>query len=185
NNGLVEKQGKTSDIISQYLALDNSVTESYIKLQEKDADIYFTSISIHNAENLNSLINNNDDFIVMLTFTVAKYIESAELSICFRNNNGVNVLFTSISDSSINDSIKLTPGKYQTKTKIRKNFLLPGVYSIDIYAHYRNNKNIDSYHDVLKFKIEDIDSYMAPYGKAAIDFSCVLENCDWNISNSN
>lgn len=96
NNGLVEKQGTTSDIISQYLALDNSVTETHIELQEKDTDLCFTAISLHNDKNLNSLINNSDDFLVMLSFTVRKYLENTELSICFRNNNGVNVLFTSI-----------------------------------------------------------------------------------------
>ncbi|HEY4148864.1 MAG TPA: hypothetical protein VGM41_08045, partial [Chitinophagaceae bacterium] len=74
------------------------------------------------------------------------------------------------------------PGRYRTRTRIRNNFLLPDAYTIDIYAHHRNDKNLDMHKEVVKFSIVDIGSYMAPYGKAAADFTTVLETCHWQLN---
>ncbi|OCX54571.1 hypothetical protein BEL04_10060 [Mucilaginibacter sp. PPCGB 2223] len=182
NQGSVEKQGLTADVISHYLADSNQIAANSVILPEKNSALYFTYIAITDDNNDGSLLTNDIDFYVLLDFIVAEKSVNVEISVCFKNSSGVNVFFTSLSDANTGKTLDLDPGKYQAKVKIPNNFLLPDSYTIDIYAHNRGTVNLDVHQDVLKFYIEDLNSYMAFYGKAAGDFTTVLNRCEWDFS---
>ncbi len=182
--GTVEMEGLTSDVINTYLADKSVAPEWKVALPEHPgSDLYFTGVSIVNKNNEDlSVITNEDSFFVKLSFKAIKDIDNIEISICFKNSNGVNIFFTSLSDSFSGKIFDFKKGQYQTTTRIRANFLLPDTYTIDIYGHHRNHDNLNWHQSVIKFSIVDIGSYMSPYGKAAADFTAVLETCQWQLT---
>jgi len=183
NKGSVEIEGLTLEVINYYLENKSIAPEGKVVIpKQEDSDLFFTAVSILNEKEVDLVVITNEDvFYVQTSFIVSRDIKNVEISICFKNSNGISVFFSSISDSLHGKVIDFKKGHYNTTTKIRDNFLLPGLYSIDIYAHHRNHINVDSHKDVIKFSIIDISSYMAPYGNAAPDFTCVLETCQWRL----
>jgi len=181
NQGLVEMHGITSDVINHYLSDRDHIAANSVSLPAKDQAVYFTYISVINYDDEATLITNDTVFYVLTEFTVLEKTSNVEISICFKNSSGVSVFFTSLSDSNSGRTLDLDPGKYAAKVKIPDNFLLPDYYTLDVYAHNRGTVNLDTHPDILKLYIEDVNSYMSFYGKAAGDFTCVLNRCEWDL----
>ncbi|MCW3111218.1 MAG: hypothetical protein JWQ09_5724 [Segetibacter sp.] len=184
SQGKIEKKGITTDVINYYLSNNSLIPESKASLPINNSiEISFTSVMILNDSGKDfPIIQHDHDFFVQTSFTVSEEINNIEISLCFKNSSGVNVFFTSLSDVFSGNTLNLKKGTYSTNTRIRKYFLLPDTYTIDVYAHKRNDRNVDFHSNVIKFSIIDTGSYMAPYGKAANDFTCVLEICPWSLA---
>ncbi len=182
-NGKVELEGHMTDVINLYLSNKSETSLGKVILPKREnTDLFFTSVSMLNENGEDIIaVSHSSVFYIEVSFTVIKKIDNVEISICFKNANGINVFFTSLSEAFSSNICDFKPGQYRTKTKIRGNFLIPGSYTIDIYAHHRNISNIDTHTDTIKFSIVDVGSYMAPYGKAAGDFTCVLDSSPWEL----
>src|ERR1035437_3277702 len=184
--GQIKMEGGTNDVINYYLSNSFSFAENKAVLPlNENLDVSFQSVAVVNETGIDlPLIQHDEDFYIQTSFMVFKEVNNIEISLCFKNSSGVNVFFTSLTDSFSGSSLNFKSGTYITRTKIRKFFLLPDTYAVSIYAHQRNIRNIDVHENVIKFSLIDTGSYMAPYGKAANDFTCVLEVCEWNLDNS-
>lgn len=184
NKGTVEIDGPTKSVINDYLA--NDVPENTNELflpASADAELYFKSVAIFSGGgNIQNSLKNDDDFSIQATFSVNWPIEDIEISICIRNTSGVNVFFTSLSDARNGILASFARGNYKVEARIPGNFLIPDTYTIDLYAHQRNVRNIDFRENALKFTIIDLGSYMLPYGLNATSLSCVLQPCTWTLT---
>lgn len=187
NQGRVELDGSTAEVINHYLSGKSTAPSGSVQFDlEQDSDLYFTSVVMLNDKGGDvDVVTNEDCFYIETSFVLNRDIENVEISICFKNSDSVNVFFTSLSDAFGGNIYNFKAGSYTARVKIRSNFLLPDSYSIDLYAHHRNQSNINSHSDVIKFSIVDVGSYMAPYGKAANDFTCILERCEWQLGTTN
>jgi lipopolysaccharide transport system ATP-binding protein len=188
DGGKVKAIGKTSEVIEDYINDINAVKDTQVHLNpDPKKEITFTKIWVTGSMgNTSNSINVDEAFTIWLEFQVNKPMDDAEISIGLKNSNGVNVTYTSLSDTNDRKPVPLKPGTYVTSTSIPGNFLIPDNYSIMIGAHVRNTKEIEKYQDVLRLIIiETGESIMAPYGNSARYWSAVFSPAKWDIEKKN
>ena len=186
--GRVKAYGKTAEIVDQYLNDVNAVKESQVQITpDPNKDITFTKIWVTDSRGaITNSVNVDDDFKIWLEFDVNKPTEAAEISICLQNSSGVNVVFTSLSDSFGKKFYKLERGSYKTSAHIRGSLLMPDNYAIRIAAHIRGSRDIDVYQDILRLIVAETGhSTMAAYGPVARYWSAVLSGAEWQIQENN
>lgn len=183
NNGSIELQGPTKNVINHYLSNNSSGLDDVILEPGNNSEIRFESISVVN-ENSDSgnFIGHADNFQINIVFEVIRPVFSAEISLNIRNSSGINVMFTSLSDAFSSNVFSFKTGKYRVKTKVRGDFLLPDTYTIDILVHHRNVRVIERIDNAIRFSIAETGSFMAPYTDAT-DICCVIERCGWELEN--
>jgi len=188
DKGRITATGATADIISQYITDKRVATNGVVPLvPNSDANVSFTKIWITDSQgNPCTDIDVLNPFMIGLEFRVLRYTADTEISIVLSNSNGVNVVFSSLSDGNNKEFVELKPGLYQALVWLQKNFLAPDMYTVRISAHYPNKLNIDSREDVFRFSIIETGSTMARYGTSAKHWSCILGGAAWKLSeNSN
>lgn len=186
DKGKIKMVGNTDKVVNSYGRGNNEFKDDNRPVTFSPTDRFkefiFNKIWITN--NKGTIVNkipHNEDFNINLEFDVQKETSSVEISIVLKNTNGVNVTLTSLSDSFDGKNYPFKTGRYTTATKIRKNFLMPDVYTIRVNAHQKGLREIDKHENAMKFKIVDVGSTMAPYGDAAFNWSCVFSNAVWVI----
>jgi lipopolysaccharide transport system ATP-binding protein len=184
DKGRITATGATSDIISQYITDKRVATNDVVTLvPHLDANISFTKIWITDSQgNLSTDIDVLNPFMIGLEFRVLRHTTDTEITIVLSNSNGVNVLFSSLSDGNDKTFVELKPGLYQASVWLRENFLVPDMYAVRISAHYPNKLDIDTREDVFRFSIIETGSTMARYGTRAKYWSCVLGGAKWNLN---
>jgi lipopolysaccharide transport system ATP-binding protein len=184
SKGEVYFNGDVHSGINTYMDGLSVINVNQIHFDKKqNSEISFLSIKILNINSENtSSISYDQSFFVILEFEVFEEIENVEISICLKNRNGVNVIFTSLSEKFNNTLLNFKPGIYSSKVEITGNFLIPGDYYVSAYAHLRNIRNIDFYEDILKISIIETGSHLAPYGKGINNFACVFTKANWNLN---
>jgi lipopolysaccharide transport system ATP-binding protein len=183
--GEVVKSGKTEDVIRYYLSKDGKRdTQAEVDMHpDVNKDISFTKISIANSRGkITDTINVDEDFSIVLNFDVHRDIDTAEISIFFKNSRELALTFTNLSDSFQQKFVPLKKGSYFTTTTIRKNFLMPDKYYVTLSAHERNMRGIDYQEAVTSFNVIENGSPMEAYGKYAPRYAVVLSDADWKIS---
>lgn len=184
-NGKVEDIGETGYIIKKYL---NEQGLSQITLEPNHhKDISFTKVWITDAnDNITNLINLEDDFKIWTKFIVNKETDKAEISFILRNSNGINVIFTSVSESNDNKFVKLDAGEYIASSIFEGSLLLPDDYTVSVTAHERGYKRIDYLSDIIKLSIADTgNAAMSLYGPGGKKLACILSDNKWEIAKSN
>jgi lipopolysaccharide transport system ATP-binding protein len=186
DKGKIKMIGNTDKVVNSYGHGNDEFKDNNCPVifspTDRSKEFIFNKIWITNNEgSITNTIPHNEDFNINLEFDVRKETSSAEISIVLKNTNGVNVIFTSLSDSFNGKNYPFKKGKYTTTAKIEKKFLMPDTYTIRISAHERGFLDINTYENAMKFKIIDVGSTMAPYGDVALYWSCVLSNADWEI----
>ena len=186
DNGKIKMIGNTDKVVNSYSHENDEFKDDnhpvIFSQTDRSKEFIFNKIWITN--NKGTIVNkipHNEDFNINLEFDVQKETSSVEISIVLKNTNGVNVTLTSLSDSFNGKNYPFKKGRYITIAKIKNNFLMPDTYTIRASAHERGVRDIDKYEDAMKFKIIDVGSTMAPYGNAALHWSCVLSNANWEI----
>ncbi len=182
-NSTVKKIGPAHEIVQDYIYDINAIKESEVVIESNpNKAISFTKIWVTNEQgNITNNINVNEGCKIWLEFDVRDDINSAEVSICLKNSAGVNVTFTSLSDSNNRKFYNFTKGKHVTATTIPANFLMPDNYSVYISAHFRGTKVIDVYEDIIRLIVVETGSFMAPYGRSGNFYSCVLSTAQWQV----
>ncbi len=182
-NGRVAAISETGDIISRYL-LENTLSESgeVVLTDTREAELAFTRVRVTNANGgASGMIDVTEPFTIVLEFTVQKTVSEVEISVCLKNSRGINVLFSSLSESYGGQQLSFTPGRYTTAMRVNGNFLIPDTYFLRISAHHRNVRDIALHEDLLALTIVETGSAMAPYGRAASQWSCVLGGTQWQL----
>ncbi|WP_448702958.1 ABC transporter ATP-binding protein [Mucilaginibacter sp. AW1-3] len=182
DKGTIKHDGDIARAIDLYLDNDNTPDLTEIEFPREDLEVYVSKIYLNNEKGalLNSF-SNEDKIFVHVEVEVQQFIEQVEFSVCLTNSNHVNVIFSSLSDSTNKVPVSLNPGKYNLKMEVKDNLLVPGAYSLSLYTHFRNIKSIKAYEQVLKFHISEVGSLLAPYGKDASNVACVIGGGSWSI----
>ncbi|MCX6735953.1 MAG: ABC transporter ATP-binding protein [Candidatus Parcubacteria bacterium] len=179
--GEIIKIGKTEDVIRYYL---NKEGKRDVKITpDSNKDVSFSKLTIENSKGKEmNTINTDEDFTITLDFDVHKDIDTAEISIFLKNSKGVNITFTSLSDSYGQKFVSMKKGSYTTTTTIKKNFLMEDNYFISISAHERNVRNIDYYENITTLTVVNNNSPMEAYGRYAPTLAIVSSDAHWKIS---
>jgi lipopolysaccharide transport system ATP-binding protein len=183
DNARVAAMGGTSAIVNHYLINKNVAGGGEVRIvPPSGVEIVFTRIWVTNANGaISSHLAVKEPFRICLAFVVSRPVDTAEISICLTNSFGVNVLFTSLSDCYDGRIVTFAKGKYVASVLINGNFLMPDDYLLRVSAHYRNVRDIDLHENILKLTIVETGSTMAPYGRAANYWSCVLGGTTWRL----
>ena len=184
DKGRITGAGSTADIVSQYFNTNGVITSNIVTLVPYvDANVSFTKIWITDSKgNLSTDIDVLNPLMIGLEFRVLRYTVDTEITIVLSNSNGVNVLFSSLSDSNNKIFVELKPGLYQASVWLRENFLIPDRYTVRISAHHPCKLDIDTREDIFRFNIIETGSTMARYGTNAKYWSCVLRGAKWTYS---
>lgn len=187
DSGMIEAIDTTDKVLGIYNKHNNEVIDNNTPIElhnkSKDKELFFRKIWVTKGGDgsVTNTISHNEEFEVNLEIEVTKEIGPIEISLTFKNSNGVNVTSTSLSDSMGGKVYSFKTGKYTLKIKMKSNFLVPDTYTLRIYAHEKGIKDIDLYEDALRLKITDAGSVMRSYGEASVYWSCVFSNADWDL----
>ncbi len=179
--GEIKAAGDTNEIIKQYL--EEMTTQGVELKPDLNKDVTFTKAWIADENGVaTDIIDVSKNFKICAEFSVQKETNNAEISFGLKNSEGMNVIFTSLSEKNKGEFEHLPTGKYSVVSGVRGNFLMPSIYTLLVAAHVRGSKNIDHCPDVLSFTIADNGrTPMSPYGKYGLAHCAVLTNCDWKI----
>ncbi|MCX6799975.1 MAG: ABC transporter ATP-binding protein [Candidatus Falkowbacteria bacterium] len=182
-NSTVKKIGEARAIVQDYIYDINAIKDSEVKLRfNSNKIISFSKVWITNSKGeITNNINVDDECKIWLEFNVRDDISAAEISIGLKNSSGVNVVFTSLSDSNNRKFYNFKKGKNVTSVTIKGNFLIPDNYSVMISAHFRGTKEIESFDDIIRLIIIETGSVMVPYGSVTNSLACVLVNAEWRV----
>lgn len=175
--------GDATAIVSQYLIDKEVAGGGEVNLDPPTgAEIAFTRIWVTDAGGaISSRLDVKEPFTIWLDFVARRRLETAEISVCLTNTVGVNVLFTSLSDGHNGETVALAEGRHVASVRVNGSFLMPQDYLLRVSAHYRGVRDIDLHENILKVTIVETGSTMAPYGRAAKHWSCVLGGTTWRL----
>jgi len=161
-NGKIFKIGPTAIIVPYYLS--SSQSESMIPLviyendNQKKLQILEVKL-INNSEELISdgIVSTSQDFFFEVIYNFKEVMPKCHLTYIIKNSLGEVVLFVDRTDF-YNEYFVAEVETYKAVIKIQNPLLKPGVYYVTLgLADQYSNLN-DHKFDVLKFKIEDINS---------------------------
>jgi len=182
DKGIIKHDGNISKALDLYLENNDAIGSSEIEFLEEDIEVFVKKVYLTNEQgvSLNSFTN-DDRIFIHIDIAVQKFLDQVEFSICLKNSNHVNVIFSSLSDSTNKIPVSLEPGMYKFQAEVKDNLLVPDLYYISLYTHFRNIKSIKAYEQILKFHISETGSILAPYGNEATNIACILGGADWSI----
>ena len=161
-NGRIFKTGPTSEIIPYYLSSSQSEAmipmviyenDNLKKLQIAEAKL------IDNSGGLISdgIVSTSQDFFFEVIYNFKEVMPKCHLTYIIKNSLGEVVLFVDRTDF-YKEYFVAEAQTYKSVIKIQNPLLKPGVYYVSLgLADQYSNLN-DHKFDVLKFKIEDLDS---------------------------
>lgn len=184
--GEIKAIGETDKILNLYTKQNNEVITLNSPIEfnniDKNKEFIFKKIWItNNIKDITNTIKHDEDYKINLEFEVLKEIGPIEITITIKNTNMVNVTSSALSESIDGKPYNFKKGIHTTNTKINGNFLIPGVYSVRIYAHELGVRGIDLIEDAIQLNIIDNNSILRSYGLAALDWNCVFSNGEWEI----
>lgn len=189
-NGVIKMIDSTDKVVNIYSKNSDDVINNNTPVEfqhsNKNIEVVFKKIWISkkNSEITNT-IPHNEDFIVTMEIEVIKEIGPIEISLTFKNSNGVNVTSTSLSDSKDGQLYSFKNGTYMISLVMKNNFLIPDIYTLRIHAHEKGVRDIDLKENAIQLKIVDVGSTMKSYGEASINWGCVFSNAQWKIEKPN
>lgn len=169
NKGQIFHQGKTSDILSQYLAQGSS-DEPIVIVEEQDSqnvkELFFTQVSLINHEGKPSTeLDVRFPFSIRLNYEITEPIVGVEMAIRIKTSEGASIFTTVYSDCSDTSKMNKTPGSYTASVQIPELFLMPGHYTISFAAFQfeRNFHLLQNHDNVIRFTVCETGSKIAKY----------------------
>ncbi|MFA5127515.1 MAG: ABC transporter ATP-binding protein [Patescibacteria group bacterium] len=181
NDGEVVSIGETKEIIALYKSKVSSLTVKEMILPPRDNTIVvFEKISM----NTDDAVDVSDGFEIgqkiriKLEFNIKESAKDIEISFKLRNSHEVDIMFSSLSDSCGFKFYEFQPGKYSAEIEIPNNFLMPGLYHIDLFATRPGFAGIDAQKDVICFRVFSRNTIKEiNYG-----MGCVVSNATWSVT---
>lgn len=157
-NGSVTKQGKTSEIIEQYLSSDSDIERYHAWPEEsRPGDDYVKLECIKIVNNKGSIYDSlfsDTDVIVQVYYEILKDIRNLRVVANFLSFDGVEIFSTS--DFRYQDEIRLrTPGKYSSCFTIPKNTLNVSRYFVSVDIDIPLTRSIVA-NKTLSFSIDEL-----------------------------
>lgn len=161
-NGKIFKSGPTSEIIPFYLSSsseEDMIPEVNFDL-EKNKSFQFLSLKLVDVQKkliTSGVVSTNQKVFVEIDYLFNEPLPKCHLTFIIKNSAGEVILFLDRTDKYKTFFIA-DKGKYKAYIEIQNPLLKPGVYFLTFgLANHYSNVN-DHKFDVLKFKIEDLDS---------------------------
>lgn len=161
-NGRIFKTGPTSEIIPYYLSSSQSESMIPLVIYENDNQKKLQIVEaklIDNSEELISdgIVSTSQDFFFEVIYNFKEVMPKCHLTYIIKNSLGEVVLFVDRTDF-YRQYFVAEAKAYKAVIKIQNPLLKPGTYYVSFgLADQYSNLN-DHKFDVLKFKIEDLDS---------------------------
>jgi lipopolysaccharide transport system ATP-binding protein len=162
DNGMIFKQGPTSEIVPYYLSGGQSKdlipSVMFDQGENKDFQIIEAKLVSHDGALIESgVISTVQDFYVEVDYRFNVPVRKCHLTIIIKNSSGEIVLFLDRSDF-YQQFFAAEPGRYKARVKIQNPLLNPGVYFITLGLSDNQSNQNDHKFDVIKFSIEDLSS---------------------------
>jgi lipopolysaccharide transport system ATP-binding protein len=161
-NGRIFKTGPTSEIIPYYLSSSQSEAMIPMVIYENDNLKKLQIVEAKLIDNSGGLISDgivstSQDFFFEVIYNFKEIMPKCHLTYIIKNSLGEVVLFVDRTDF-YKEYFVAEAQTYKSVIKIQNPLLKPGVYYVSLgLADQYSNLN-DHKFDVLKFKIEDLDS---------------------------
>ena len=161
-NGRIFKTGPTSEIIPYYLSSSQSEAMIPMVIYENDNLKKLQIVEAKLIDNSGGLISDgivstSQDFFFEVIYNFKEIMPKCHLTYIIKNTLGEVVLFVDRTDF-YKEYFVAEAKTYKSVIKIQNPLLKPGVYYVSLgLADQYSNLN-DHKFDVLKFKIEDLDS---------------------------
>ena len=161
-NGRIFKTGPTSEIIPYYLSSSQSEAMIPMVIYENDNLKKLQIVEAKLIDNSGELISDgvvstSQDFFFEVIYNFKEVMPKCHLTYIIKNSLGEVVLFVDRTDF-YKEYFVAEAKTYKSVIKIQNPLLKPGVYYVSFgLADQYSNLN-DHKFDVLKFKIEDLDS---------------------------
>ncbi|RBA29124.1 ABC transporter ATP-binding protein [Flavobacterium tibetense] len=161
-NGRIFKTGPTSEIIPYYLSSSQSEAMISMVIYENDNLKKLQIVEAKLIDNSGELISDgivstSQDFFFEVVYNFKEVMPKCHLTYIIKNSLGEVVLFVDRTDF-YKEYFVAEAKTYKSVIKIQNPLLKPGVYYVSLgLADQYSNLN-DHKFDVLKFKIEDLDS---------------------------
>ena len=160
SKGQFLNQGKTNDIINEYLISMNSKPETLAEIKDRkgNQDIFFLDGKVEgiNTDSLQS-IESFSDFKVTLEYRLNQDVSVVNYRIDIGINNNLGDRVAWLSSNNINQNFDLF-GESKIQFVVKNCPLSPGSYTCNIYAELNNN-TADWLVNVLPFTVVEKDYY--------------------------
>jgi len=160
SQGCVAKVASAADIVTDYLAESATYTGSWQRSEPvpNAEGIFFEEVKILNPAGLTTgHLACTEPFTVELSFYVSRVVDTGQLAIRFTNQDGV-VVFTTCSTDEARGFIPIQPGRQIVRVTIPGDFLMPGLYNLQIAAHIPHVKLFDLIDNTLAVCVEEVGS---------------------------
>ncbi len=160
SKGQFLNQGKTNDIINEYLVSMNSKPETLAEIKDRkgNQDIFFLDGKVEgiNTDSLQS-IESFSDFKVTLEYRLNQHVSIVNYRIDIGINNNLGDRVAWLSSNNINQNFDLF-GESKIQFVVKNCPLSPGSYTCNIYAELNNN-TADWLVNVMPFNVVEKDYY--------------------------
>jgi len=161
-NGRILKEGLTEDIIPYYLSSSQSevmIPEVVFDIDESKKFQFIKAKLVNENDELfeDGIVATNQNYYVNIEYIFKEDVNKCHLTLIIKNSSAEVVLFLDRTDF-YNEFFVAKTGKYTAKIKIQNPLFKPDTYFITLgLADNYSNIN-DHQFEVLKFKIEDMNS---------------------------
>lgn len=176
NKGNLVSDGKTNDIISDYLSLGNLEKNKFSRDKGiNDRREYFISevCTSDNAFIEKGEFLFNENIYINLKIIVTEFIPGTCLSISLQDKMD-NIVFTICEDAS---KFKINNELISLKVKLPANLIAPNSYSFRVGTFVPNVKVIDLIESVCHISIVDSGTSMAKF--EGVNYGSIIVNAEW------
>lgn len=165
DKGQIYKQGPTEEVVPFYLSTsqsDDLITQiSYVLDSSKGFQILEAKIVRESGELFEEgVVSTSDRYFLDITYLFQMPVKKCHLTIIIKNSSGEVVLFLDRTDYH-NEFFVAETGVYRSMVAMQNPLLAPGVYYVTFGLADNHSGVNDHKFDVLKFKIEDMNSIRA------------------------
>jgi lipopolysaccharide transport system ATP-binding protein len=167
DRGQIVCQGKTNEIVPNYLVQGSSDKPTVYFERRNSKDIFFTQVTIlDSADNPSTEIDARLSFSIKLTYEVKRLLKNVEMAIRIKTDDDKSVFTSVYSDCSDISKMNKSPGIYTATITIPGLFLVPNTYTIScaifefentIYTPYCVDDNI------IRFNVCETGTKIAKY----------------------
>ncbi|MEN6553323.1 MAG: ABC transporter ATP-binding protein, partial [Methanobacterium sp.] len=183
NEGHIITNGKTADVISQYLDIGVQVSDkSVFKRNISNQKLFFTDVNLYNTKGeIKTKFTSDKNILVAINYELNVQLTGAQITFEIFDQNGICILSSTNFDSNIQmRTISQKPGKYVAKCLLNTDFLRNGLYSITISSSIPNMEVLDEIEFATGFEIEsplDITTVLGQSRRGVI-----FKNLTWQIN---
>jgi lipopolysaccharide transport system ATP-binding protein len=182
HQGSVRAYGPTNTVIEAYLQDIASLQVASFENPQHDQSVAFTQVAVlnHHGQVTNDL-DLRMPFTLQIDYKVPRPLSNLELSFRIHQVQGHPVFTSMMSECSPERLHASYCGPYREQITLPGQFLVPGTYSVSVFAHEPFGPILDQQPHCLQFTIHDTGNGITRY-KDYANMGCVLQRLPWEHS---